>query len=249
MYRRHHRFGADPFANPYDALAGYGNMGAEAILGGGHPFHFQADGSFGGGPAILGAEAILGADPDLAALFSGPSDYDALMGADPRAVLLARRAHAAGMAQGHAIASAQSGGAPTAAQVAAMKQAGGLVVTQKPNTFAGEQVLPISTSATVGIGLSDIAEARPQRTIRCDRFAVPSTLSPFFTISQLNVGQEPQFVATGVVDAEIFSQAAFGVELKGSTATLGTIISVGVTNIDTAAVHFFRAVIIGATVY
>ena len=136
-----------------------------------------------------------------------------------------------------------------AAQVATVRQAGGLVVEQKPNSFAGEQVLPISTTSSVGIGLSDIAEARPQRTIRCDRFAVPSTLSPFFTISQLNVGQEPQFVATGVVDAEIFSQAAFGVELRGSTATLGTIISVGVTNIDTAAAHFFRAVIIGATVY
>lgn len=242
MYRRHHRFGAD---NPYDALmGGYGHFGA------GFPVHLTADGTFGGGPEILGAEAILGddallgTDPDLAALFSGPEilGAEAILGADPRAMALARRAHAVGQRAGMAKAN-------LAAQVTAARAAGGLVVQQKPNSFAGEQVLPVTTVNPVGIGLSDIAEARPQRTIRCDRFVVPSTLSPFFTITQLNVGQEPQFVATGTVDAEIFSQAAFGVELKGSTATLGTIISVGVTNIDTAAVHQFRAAIIGATVY
>jgi hypothetical protein len=202
----------------------------------------SGDDILGGGPELLG--------DDLAQLFAG-DDYfsgyggmmgadtilgaDMILGADPRVAALAKRAH-------------QAGRVSMARQVQQAKAAGGLVVQQKPNTFAGEQVLPLSTTAAVGAGLADTAEGRPQRTIRCDRFVVPSTLSPFFLITQLNVGQEPQFVATGTIDAEIFSQSAFGVELKGSTATLGTVVSVGVINQDTNP-HFFRAAIIGPTVY
>lgn len=203
-----------------------------------------------GDDEVMGADMILGGGPellgdDLSALFSGDDELagyggmmagdDMILGADPRVRGALARAH-------------RSGQASMARKVAQAKAAGGLVVQQKPNTFAGEQVLPLSTATAVGAGLPDTAEGRPQRTIRCDRFVVPSTLSAFFTITQINVGQEPQFVATGIIDAEIFSQSAFGVELKGSTATLGTVVSVGVINIDVAA-HQFRAAIIGPTVY
>ena len=110
------------------------------------------------------------------------------------------------------------------------------------------QVLPIGPQVYTAAQTADV-EMRPQRTMRIERVAFSSLTTPFFNINSLNVGQDPQFVASGSVPAEIFSQVGVGVRLKGSTANLGTTVVIGATNTDAVNARTLSGGIIGATVY
>ena len=128
------------------------------------------------------------------------------------------------------------------------RAAGGVLVRQKRPQNARIQVLPIGPQTFTASQTADV-EMRPQRTMRIERVTFSSLSSPFFNINSLNVGQDPQFVASGSVPAEIFSQVGVGVRLKGSTANLGTTVVIGATNTDAANSRDLSGGILGAVVY
>lgn len=182
---------------------------------------------------ILGADEILGGyvGDDGLGLFSG----DELMGAD------AHRPHH----RGHHPA------AKSLAHRVAMARAAGGAFVQSNNNKRGayEQVLPFPATTVLTLASADIV-LTPQRTFRTERMVVSSAIAQYFVITNIVIGQDPQFVATGQVPATMFSEVGVGVRLKGSTANLGNTIVVSVTSIDTtAASQVFRGGIIGTCVY
>jgi hypothetical protein len=96
----------------------------------------------------------------------------------------------------------------------------------------------------VAAGSTGILTARPQRPFQTERFALPSTLSPFFAINDLVIGRDSMFVNSEAAHGDIFSQTGVGVALLGFIARPGIDITLTVTNIDTED-HPFYASIIG----
>jgi hypothetical protein len=185
-----------------------------------------------GADEILGLDEILGDDlfgADLMGLDTFAGDE---MGAANRRQLAHRRP-AMNRAQ----------------QIAMARAAGGAAVGKRSGQGAYEQVLPFPATTVLSLASTDI-ELRPQRLFRVERLTVGSSIARYFVITNISVGQDPQFVATGQVPAEVFSEVGVGVRLKGATANLGNTVVVSVTNIDTtAASQVFRAAIIGTCVY
>lgn len=136
-----------------------------------------------------------------------------------------------------------------AQKIALARAAGGAAVGKRHGQGAYEQVLPFPATTVLSTLSADI-ELRPQRLFRVERMTVGSSIARYFVITGISVGQDPQFVATGQVPAEIFSEVGVGVRLKGATANLGNTVVISVINIDTTAVsQVFRGAIIGSCVY
>jgi len=96
----------------------------------------------------------------------------------------------------------------------------------------------------VAAGTTAILTARPQRPFQTERFALPSTFSPFFAINDLVIGRDSMFVNSEAMHGDIVSQTGVGVALLGYIARPGIDITLTVTNIDTSD-HPFYASIIG----
>jgi hypothetical protein len=109
-----------------------------------------------------------------------------------------------------------------------------------------QQILPVTETAIVASGQADIS-VQPQRGFRPMRIVVPSTIGPLFKVSNVSVGQDPQFVSPGVVYCEVMSEVAVGVGLKGTKAHLGNLVTVTAINRDTANTNTFSATIFGIT--
>lgn len=134
-------------------------------------------------------------------------------------------------------------------KIALARAAGGSAVGKRQGQGSYEQVLPFPATTVLSLAQTDI-ELRPQRLFRVERLTVGSSIARYFVITNISVGQDPQFVATGQVPAEVFSEVGVGVRLKGATANLGNTVVVSVLNIDTTAPsQVFRAAIIGTCVY
>lgn len=121
----------------------------------------------------------------------------------------------------------------------------------KHNTSHGqftqfEQPLPIPETLLIAAQTLDI-NAFPQRGFKPHRLVVPSTLGPLFKINDIKVGQETQYVASGVIYGECFSEVAVAVYLKGTPARLGNNIVLTVTNRDAANSQTFSAMLMGYT--
>lgn len=108
------------------------------------------------------------------------------------------------------------------------------------------QPLPIPETAIVASGTVDVPTF-PQRGFKPHRLVVPSTLGPLFKINDIKVGQETQYVASGTIYAECFSEVAVSVVLKGTPARLGNNIILNVTNRDAANTQTFSGMLMGFT--
>lgn len=115
---------------------------------------------------------------------------------------------------------------------------------QKLSQF--EQPLPIPETTLLAATTVDI-NAFPQRGFKPHRLVVPSTLGPLFKINDIKVGQETQYVSSGVIYAECFSEVAVAVYLKGTPARLGNNIVLTVTNRDAVNSQTFSAMLMGYT--
>lgn len=116
------------------------------------------------------------------------------------------------------------------AQVAAARAAGGLVVQKKEPTELREQTLPFFQDFTAS--LVDSVNLTPQRLFRPERLSFASLTAQYFLITGVSIAQEPQFVAEGGTLAQLFSEVAVGMRLKGRTANLGAQIVINAKNID-----------------
>lgn len=117
---------------------------------------------------------------------------------------------------------------------------------EQPHAHQFLQPLPIpETTLTLGQTV-DIA-AYPQRGFRPHRLVVPSTIGVLFKINDIKVGQETQYVSSGTIYGECFSEVAVSVVLKGTKASLGNNIILNVTNRDAVNSQTFSAMLLGFT--
>jgi hypothetical protein len=176
---------------------------------------------------FVGSDMVLGADDPMSELFSG-TDYS-IMGTDYEIM---------GQAQGADNASAR--------QLALARAAGGVVVQGKAVRREYTQILPFSFE-NIAAGATQVITIQPQRPFRPEYFRCSSTFTaPFFVINQYTVGQDNQFVASGDVPCDVFSEVSLYNAIKGYTANLGTLIIMGVRNIDSQT-RSFRAAFFGTS--
>ena len=129
--------------------------------------------------------------------------------------------------------------------LALARASGGAATRPKERTDVFEQPLPIPRTS-VGAGLARISNTF-KRLFARNRLVVPSTIAAFFDITDVKIGQQTQFVASGALPATIFSEVGVGVRLKGDTANLGNTIVVSVTNNDSNT-QIFGGAIIGTVI-
>jgi hypothetical protein len=131
-------------------------------------------------------------------------------------------------------------------RLARVRAAGGVEVAQVQPSQMRRQVLPfrqsfaLSTTATITL--------QPQRKFRPERLSFASATAAFFTITDVSIAQEPQFVAPGTLSAQLFTEVSVGMELRAKTANLGSIISITATNQDAANTQILAGQITGVVV-
>lgn len=196
----------------------------------------------------VGAEMV-GDDYDDPELVAGDDVDDLLAGYD---IVGAARRRGAPVRRG-APAPARRSAAPATrlrpvfAQQAAPRH-GTLLQKQEPSKD-GQLVLPMSSSGTIAAATAATVTARPQvKAYRPQRIVVAASIAGFFTISDIKVGNQSQFVQAGTIPAEAFVQSAFGVAMRMDTVQTAQDFVFQVNNIDAALPHAFLCVIFGRSV-
>lgn len=87
---------------------------------------------------------------------------------------------------------------------------------------------------------------QPQTIFRPNRLVVPQAIAPSFTIDDVRIGKNSQFVAAGGVPAEAFSGVAVSVEIQFDTCQVSQTIVLTVTNQSQSALDF-RAMMLGTS--
>lgn len=127
------------------------------------------------------------------------------------------------------------------------KAAGGATVRTTKPKWLYNQILPCTSSATVAAAASTDLELKPQRPFRPDFYRASSYhTAPFFTISQYSIGQENQFVASGNIPVDLFSEVSVNTGTQGQTANLGNTIVLTFNNISDAS-KYVRSAFFGKT--
>jgi len=106
-----------------------------------------------------------------------------------------------------------------------------------------ELFLPLPSTALPVLAPTQIITVQPQLTCQINQLVIPSNVGILYQINDVLVGTRSQFAAPGAISAVALSEVQTGA-LKGDTATLGTIISVSITNVSgvdqTLTGAFFR---------
>lgn len=106
-----------------------------------------------------------------------------------------------------------------------------------------ELFLPLPSTGVVTTLATVIVNVQPQLTCQINQLVIPSTLGPYWLVNDVVIGTRSQFASPGAISAVALSEVQTG-RLKGDTASLGTIISVSLTNISgssqTLVGAFFR---------
>jgi hypothetical protein len=110
-------------------------------------------------------------------------------------------------------------------------------------TRGREQALGLNSAAAVVAAATVVITARPQIVFRPDRFVVAATIAASFTINDLRIGKNSQFVSGGGISAEIYSSIAVGTKMKLDTCQTGQDVTLNITNTSGAALQFFSALI------
>lgn len=121
---------------------------------------------------------------------------------------------------------------------------GGLVLKQEDPTHARTFPLGFLSNGAIGAGASVVIVSRPQVLFKGRRLVVPSDIAGDFSIDDVKVGKNSQFVAEGAIPARVLQENAFGVEMELDTAQISQDISLAITNISGAA-RVFRAALLG----
>lgn len=132
------------------------------------------------------------------------------------------------------------------ARVRRARAAGGVEVADIPNRMMRRQVLPFTQAFTASQNL--VMQLEPQRKFRTEFLRFASLTAIYFTISDVSIAQEPQFVAPGVTLCQLFTEVSVGMEIRGKTANLGAIVSINATNIDAVSARTLYAAVVGTVV-
>ncbi len=100
------------------------------------------------------------------------------------------------------------------------------------------------SDAAVAAGASVTVISRPQVLFRGQRLVIPSDIAGDFSLDDVKVGKNSQFVAEGAVPGRVMQENARDVAMILDTAKVSQDISLSVTNISGAA-RTFRAALFG----
>lgn len=129
-------------------------------------------------------------------------------------------------------------------QVGYSQQTG--VVSKEP-TKVRRHYIPMNSNGTVAAAAAASISTQPQAlAFRPERIVVPASIAPDFTIDSIFCGIKPQFVATGSIAAETFTQDARDVEMHMDTVNTSQNFTLNVTN-QSGAARQFRATVFGVT--
>lgn len=193
------------------------------------------------GDDLMGADELVGADDILGDDIMGDDlvgDY--LVGA---AAAKRRRQLRQARASGGAVAAKK---AIVRKAILAKRLRNAALVHKRGPTKSRVQPLGFSREAIPANETVEIT-ARPQVLFRGRRLLVGSTIAASFTIEDIKVGRNSQFVGTGPQPAEAFRDTATGDNISLDTCKPGVDISITVRNITGAAADF-RATLFGDVV-
>jgi hypothetical protein len=122
--------------------------------------------------------------------------------------------------------------------------ASGLVLKETTPQNARTFPLGFVSNGAIAAGASVTIVSRPQVLFKGQRLVVPSDVAGDFSIDDVKVGKNSQFVAEGAIPARVLQENAFGVSFELDTAQISQDITLSVTNISGAA-RVFRAALIG----
>lgn len=128
-----------------------------------------------------------------------------------------------------------------AGRIRTARSAGGVYTAKTEPSTMREQPLPFSRSFSANEQFT--ISLQPQRMFRPERLVFASLTAAFFTLSDVSIAQEPQFVAPGSTLAQLFSEVSVGMRLRGKTANLGALVSINATNIDTTTRVLYGTII------
>lgn len=115
----------------------------------------------------------------------------------------------------------------------------------KPATVNRELVLGFDSVTDVTKATSRKITTRSQKIFRPDRLTVGGSVAGDFTIDDLKIGTNSQFLSGDSVPAEVFSNLSVGVKMHMDTVNPGIDVVLSVTNLDAAADHRFNGALIG----
>lgn len=128
------------------------------------------------------------------------------------------------------------------------RRAGGFSARRKPVVSQGYK-LTLPFSQVFAAGATGAITLAPQRSFRLKQLVVGDSVSALFQLNSLNVGQDNQFIASGALNMEVFSNlSAQKVEMQGSTANLGTAIVLSATNLDGVNPQTLSGMLMGPTI-
>lgn len=123
----------------------------------------------------------------------------------------------------------------------------GVLLRDNPPTQSRMFPLGFVSTGAIAAGAQQIVISRPQVIFRGQRLIVPSDIAGAFTIDDVKVGKNSQFVAEGGIPARVLQENAWGVFMQLDTAQISQNVQLTVTNISGAPVTF-RAALIGNAV-
>lgn len=188
------------------------------------------------GDDLMGADELVGADDILGDDVMG--DYLVGAAAARRRRLRQGRASAAAAGQAKKALLRKAVLAKRLRNAAIVHKRGPSKSRVQPLGFSREAIAPGETTEIT---------ARPQVLFRGRRLLVGSSIASAFTIEDIKVGRNSQFVGTGPQPAEAFRDTATGDNIALDTCKPGVDISITVRNI-TGSASDFRATLFGDVV-
>lgn len=122
--------------------------------------------------------------------------------------------------------------------------ANALIVKDDPPTNARRFPLGFESNGTVANAATVTITSRPQVLFKGQRLVIPSDIAGDFTVDDLKVGKDSQFVAEGSIPGRVLQENATMVEFDLDTAQISQDISLIITNIG-GAPRTFRAALWG----
>jgi hypothetical protein len=122
--------------------------------------------------------------------------------------------------------------------------ANALIVKDDPPTNARRFPLGFESNGTVANAATVNITSRPQVLFKGQRLVIPSDIAGDFTLDDLKVGKDSQFVAEGSIPGRVLQENATQVEFDLDTAQISQDITLIVTNIG-GAPRTFRAALWG----
>jgi hypothetical protein len=124
---------------------------------------------------------------------------------------------------------------------------GGHEVREKEPRKLRYHYIPMNSTGTVAAAAAAVVNTQPQNlAFKPRRIVVPASIAPDFTIDAIYCGITPQFVASGSIAAETFTQDAWQTEMDMDTVNTSQNFTLNVTN-QSGAARQFRATVFGKT--